>query len=145
MEPFSVWGYIINMNDPFTYYAGQVPLHNLNQEEHFPGQALSITMQFGNVLLLLAALALVCCFSPSSATARWYLIAVAFADYGHIYASYCSLDPDVFWNPAQWNDFLAGAIGASAILNVARWLTVLGAFGPLKDTYANDSVAKKRA
>ncbi|KKY32811.1 hypothetical protein UCDDA912_g07206 [Diaporthe ampelina] len=106
-----VWGYIVNMNDPFKYYADQIPPHNLNQEEHFPGQALSITLQFGNVLLLLAALALVCCFSPSSATAKWYLIAVAFADYGHIYAFYCSLGPDVFWNPAQWNDAIAGGIG----------------------------------
>lgn len=133
------------MNDPFKYYADQVPLHNLNQEEHFPNQALSITLQLSNVFLLLAALAVVCCFSPSSATAKWYLIAIAFADYGHIYASYRSLDPDVFWNPAQWNDMVIGSIGVSAFLNVIRWLTVLGAFGRLRDTYASDSVAKKQA
>lgn len=126
------------MIDPF-------PLYNLNQEEHFPGQAVSIPMQSVNVLLFIAALALVCCFSPSSTTARWYLIAVAFADYGHIYASYCSLGPDVFWNPAQWNYIVADAIEMSVILNVARWLTVLGAFGPLKDTYVDGRVAKKKA
>lgn len=96
------------------------------------------------MLLLLAVLALVCCFSPSSVTAKWYLIAVAFADYGHIYASYRSLDPDVFWNPAQWNHMVAGSVGASLVLNVARWLTVLEVFGPLKDTDADGGVAKKQ-
>ncbi|POS72296.1 hypothetical protein DHEL01_v209306 [Diaporthe helianthi] len=146
IEPLMLgWAYFVNIKDPFSYYADQVPQHNLNPEQHFPGQALSITMQLGNVLLLLAALAVVCCFSPSSATARWYLVAVAFADYGHIYATYCSLDPDVFWDPARWNDLVAGSIGASAVLNVARWLTVLGAFGPLKDGVGldNGKVVKK--
>ncbi|KAL2277090.1 hypothetical protein FJTKL_00226 [Diaporthe vaccinii] len=110
-EPFLlVWAYIVNRNDPFEYYADQVPMHNLTREEDFPGQALSVTLQLGNVLLLLAALALVCCFSPSSATAKWYLIAVAFADWGHIYASYRSLDAEVFWHPAQWNGIVAGSI-----------------------------------
>lgn len=132
------------MQDPFKYYADQLPAHNLSREGDFPGQALSLTLQLGNVFLLLAAVAVVCCFSPSSATARWYLIAVAFADYGHIYASYCSLDAEVFWNPALWNDMVAGSIGASAVLNLARWLTVVGAFGPLRDTFARDGVAKKR-
>lgn len=132
------------MNDPFKYYADQLPSHNLSREGDFPGQALALTLQLGNVLLLLAAMALVCCFSPSGATARWYLIAVAFADYGHIYASYRSLGAEVFWNPAEWNDLVAGAIGVSAVLNLARWLTVAGVFGPLRDTVASGGVAKKR-
>lgn len=119
-------------------------MHNLTQEEDFPGQALSVTLQLGNVLLLLAAMALVCCFSPSSATAKWYLIAVAFADWGHIYASYRSLEAEVFWHPAQWNGIVAGSIGVSAFLNLARWMTVAGAFGPLKDTLDDDSAAKKQ-
>lgn len=135
----------MNRNDPFQYYADQLPAHTLSQEENFPGQALSVTLQLGNVFLLLAAMAIVCCFSPSSATAKWYLVAVAFADYGHIYASYRSLDDDVFWHPSQWNDMIAGSIGVSAVLNLARWLTVAGVFGPLRDTFAgDDDVAKKQ-
>lgn len=134
----------MNRNDPFEYYADQVPMHNLTREEDFPGQALSVTLQLGNVLLLLAALALVCCFSPSSATAKWYLIAVAFADWGHIYSSYRSLDTEVFWHPAQWNGIVAGSIVVSAFLNLARWMTVAGAFGPLKDALDDDSAAKKQ-
>ena len=81
MERFSIWAYVVNRNDPFQYYADQLPAHTLSQEENFPGQALSVTLQLGNVFLLLAAMAVVCCFSPSSATAKWYLVAVAFADY----------------------------------------------------------------
>ncbi|KAK7714955.1 hypothetical protein SLS63_011551 [Diaporthe eres] len=144
--PLVIFGVIepFLLNDPFEYYADQVPMHNLTQEEDFPGQALSVTLQLGNVLLLLAAMALVCCFSPSSATAKWYLIAVAFADWGHIYASYRSLDAEVFWHPAQWNGIVAGSIAVSAFLNLARWMTVAGAFGPLKDTLDDDSVAKKQ-
>lgn len=102
-----------------------------------------MTLQLGNVLLLLAAMAVVCCFSPSKTTAKWYLIAVAFADYGHIYASLRSLGPGTFYDPSQWNDMIAGNIGASAVLNVLRWLTVLGAFGRLGGSAGEDQ-AKKR-
>lgn len=102
-----------------------------------------MTLQLGNVLLLLAAMAVVCCFSPSRTTAKWYLIAVAFADYGHIYASYQSLGPGTFYDPSQWNHMIAGNIGASAVLNVLRWLTVLGAFGRLRGSV--EDLAKKRA
>lgn len=82
-----------------------------------------------NIYLLLAALAIICCFSPSATTTKWYLIAVALGDYGHIYASYRGLPPHVFWDVGQWNQVVWGNIGASVVLNVVRWLTILGAFG----------------
>lgn len=115
----------------------------LREEDQFPGQALAMSLQMGNVLLLLAAVAVICCFSPSRATARWYLIAVALADYGHIYATYRGVGPDVFWDPRRWNDMVAGNIGASAVLNLGRWLTVLGAFGRLGGA-AEGQLEKKR-
>lgn len=97
-----------------------------------------------NVYLLLAALAIICCFSSSATTAKWYLIAVAFADYGHIYASYAGLDSHVFWDVALWNDMIWGNIGASIVLNVVRWLTVWGVFGRLSGDGAVGASQKKQ-
>jgi len=97
----------------------------------FQPQAQIITMQLANVFLLLAALAYICCWTSHVKVARWYLVAVAFADYGHIYAVYAGLGAEAFWNVGQWNDTVWGGVGVSAFLNVNRWLTVLGLFGRL--------------
>lgn len=96
------------------------------------------------MLLLLAALAVICCFSSSVTTARWYLVAVAFADYGHIYSFYLGLGPEVFWNISQWNEIIAGNVGVSVVLNVVRWLTVLGVFGQLGQGSKKTRSGKKR-
>lgn len=140
----SIFAYYTNIIDPFQYYADQALYPVLSQEHHFPAQALSLSLQLGNVLLLLAAMAVICCFSSSRGTAKWYLIAVAFADYGHIYASYRAVGPGVFWDPSQWNDMIAGNVGASVVLNLARWLTVLGVFGQLGQGTVEGSSPKKR-
>lgn len=88
-----------------------------------------MTLQLGNVLLLLAAIAVICSWTKHSEIASWYLIVVAFADFGHIYATYAAVGPAYFFKPAGWNDMVAGNVGASVFLNINRWLTVLGAFG----------------
>ncbi|CAN8102591.1 unnamed protein product [Discula destructiva] len=126
-----IWAFISCLNDPFAFYATQAPVPQLNAAEHFPPQAVIFSYMLGNIYLLLAALAVVCCFSSSIATTRWYLIAVAIADYGHIYAVYLGVGPAVFWDVSLWNEMIGGNIGASVILNIVRWLTVMGAFGRL--------------
>ena len=83
----------------------------------------------GNVLLLLAAMALICCFTTNSGISKRYLIAVAFADFGHIYAAHAALGDEYFWDLNKWNDMTWGNVGVSVFLNVNRWLTVLGVFG----------------
>lgn len=88
-----------------------------------------MTLQLGNVLLLLAAIAVICSWTKHSEIAFWYLIVVAFADFGHIYATYAAVGPEFFFKPAGWNDMVAGNVGASVLLNINRWLTVLGVFG----------------
>lgn len=107
-------------------------------------QALVLTLQMGNVLLLLAALALICCWTPRAATSRWYLVAVAFADYGHIYGTYAGMGREAFCDVRGWNDAVWGAVGASAFLNVFRWLTVLGVFGGLTEETGGVGVAAKK-
>jgi hypothetical protein len=125
-----VWAYFVNITDPQQYYLDQAPATLLTTTP-FPNQALSVTLQLGNVLLLLAAIAIICCFTPHPEISRRYLIAVALADLGHIYATYASVGEKVFWDLNQWNSMMMGNVGVSVFLHVQRWMTVLGMFGRL--------------
>jgi hypothetical protein len=128
-----VWAYIINLTNPQQYYLDQAPTTLLTTTS-FPAQALSTTLQLGNVLLLLAAIALICCFTPHTEISRRYLIAVALADLGHIYATYASVGEKVFWDLNQWNQMMMANVGVSIFLHVQRWMTVMGMFGRLGGT-----------
>ena len=121
-----MWAYIVNIQDPAKYYQDQ---HPNGLPTVLTPQALSLTLQMGNVLLLLAFMALICSWTHHPDIAKKYLFAVALADFGHIYAAYCGLGQDYFWNPSTWNDMTWGNIGVSVFLNVNRWLTLLGIFG----------------
>ncbi|KAI1610522.1 hypothetical protein EDD36DRAFT_421599 [Exophiala viscosa] len=126
----SISGYITVLHSPAQYYADQTPNAELSKLV-FTSQALSLTLQLGNVLLLLAAVAIICCWTIHPEISRRYLIVVALADLGHIYAAYRGLGDSTFWDPTQWNDMAYGNIGASAFLHINRWLTIAGAFGKL--------------
>ncbi|KAK3936177.1 hypothetical protein QBC46DRAFT_270207, partial [Diplogelasinospora grovesii] len=126
---------------PFTYYADQAPRHSLSTPyspysvgEDFPPQALSLSLQMSNVLLLLGFMAAICCWTTrEAAVTRCYLLAVALADYGHIYAVYASLGPERFWDISAWNALIWGNVGVSAFLNVNRLLAAGGVFGSVRD------------
>lgn len=60
-----------------------------------------MTLQLVNVYLLLAAMAVICTWTPHARTARWYLAAVSLADYGHIYACYVGVGLDLLLRPAE--------------------------------------------
>ncbi|KAI0841582.1 hypothetical protein F5Y06DRAFT_259844 [Hypoxylon sp. FL0890] len=128
-----IWAYITALQDLPAFYEAQAPNIPLSAPGHIPPQGRVLLLQLLNVYLLLAAVAVICCWTTHATVARWYLIAVAFADYGHIWACYRGVGPDVFWNTGEWNDMLWGGVGGSAVLNVLRWLTVLGAFGKMRD------------
>lgn len=85
----------------------------------------------GNIYILLAALALICCFSSSAATAKWYNVACAVVELGFLYSMYAAVGPAVFWNPSVWNEMLGGYIVMNAFICVVRLSTVLGVFGPI--------------
>ena len=125
-----VWAYFVAITDPRRFYADQAPNHPITAVAFTP-QAQALTLQVGNVLLLLAAIAVICCWTRHREIAFGYLVVVALADFGHIYASYCA-DPAYFWDVARWNGVMAGNVGVSAFLNVNRWLTVSGVFGDIK-------------
>jgi len=92
-----------------------------------------MVLQFGNVLLLLAALAVLCCFTAHPEISRRYLMIVAIADLGHIYSCYIGMGSRQFLDYANYNDMAWGSIGGSAFLFVNRILTVLGIFGQIKN------------
>ncbi|KAI2779018.1 hypothetical protein F4815DRAFT_446842 [Daldinia loculata] len=126
-----IWAYIVALRDPAAFFAAQAPNHPFPVSEPIPPQALVLLLQLINVYLLLAGLAVVCSWTSHASVARWYLVVVAFADYGHIWACYRGVGPELFWNTAEWNDMLWGGVGGSVALNVVRWFTVLGVFGAL--------------
>jgi hypothetical protein len=73
-------------------------------------------------------LAIVCIWTNYRSVANYYLLAVALADLGHIYAVYCVWG-QAFWDLNQWNDMMWGNVGVSAFLHINRLATVLGVFG----------------
>ena len=123
-----VWAYIINFLDPGTYYIRQHPTAS-SLTTVVTSQAISLSLQLGNVLLLLALMAFICCWTHHPDIPKKYLIAVAIADIGHIYAAYVALGEETFWDVSKWNDMVWGNVGVSVFLNVHRWATVLGVFG----------------
>ncbi|KAM7210601.1 hypothetical protein V8F06_014009 [Rhypophila decipiens] len=131
------------MNSPQEFFAGLVPEHPITAKE-FPPQALGMTLQMANVMLLLALLALVACFSQDSFTVKTYLAAVALADYGHIYGAYKAVGDEYFWNVRGWNDVVIGHVGVSAVLNLFRLLTLAGAFGKIGNDGQGPVTAKKQ-
>jgi len=142
LEPAAlVWAYVITLSDPQQYYSDQAP-QGLLSNHVFTPQSLSLTLQLGNVFLLLAAMAVICCFTTHSEISRRYLIAVALADLGHIYAIYSAVGDKVFWDLNQWNQMTASNVGVSVFLHINRLLTVAGLFGKLG---GNPSGGKKNA
>lgn len=129
-EQDSVWGWLSFVADWKGSYEGQAVLYPLTQPQFTP-QAEVLTFQMGNVLLLLAAMALICSWTPHSEVTKWYLISVAVADLGHIYTTYRG-NSQHFWEPATWNAHVCGNIISSAFLFMHRVATVLGLFGPLR-------------
>lgn len=60
-----------------------------------------MTLQLVNVYLFLAAVAVICTWTPHASIARWYLAAIALADYGHIFACYVGVGLDLLLQPAE--------------------------------------------
>ena len=127
-----LWAYKIAWFEaPFDYFQAQVPAHALTEATHFTPQAYGVTLLLANVFLLLALLAVVCSFTTNAGVIRGYLLSVAIADWGHIYACYLMLGPEYFWDYQGWGETVRGNIGVSAVLNVLRLATVLGVFGSI--------------
>lgn len=117
-----------HLQDPYTFYADQVPSPGTLGTLTFPQQAQVLVYLLGNVYLLLALLAVVCCWTPNRTVVRGYLASVALADLGHIFAVYRVVGADMFWDISQWNGMMFGSVGVSAFLHVHRLITLLGLY-----------------
>jgi len=60
---------------------------------------------------------------------RNYLIGLAIADIGHIYATYLAMGWGAFSDVAKWNALTWGNIGATGFLFINRVLYLCGVFG----------------
>lgn len=126
---FSLWAYAIVLQDPEGFYTSQVPTTAPAATVPFPAQAQLLLGQLHNIYLLLAGLAIVCCWTSDRTVARNYLLVVALADLGHIYTVYKVFGYEKFMNLGSWNDATWGNVGVSVFLHVNRLATVLGVFG----------------
>ncbi|OQN97533.1 hypothetical protein B0A48_16687 [Cryoendolithus antarcticus] len=126
-----IWAYISHLRNPITFYLDHVP-GIAAAASPFTPQAEVMLYLLGNVYLLLAALAVICCWTRHRSIMQYYLLVVAFADLGHIYATCRVFGWEKFVEFAQWNDMAWGSIGGSAFLHVNRLATLLGLFGRLK-------------
>jgi hypothetical protein len=95
------------LSNPQEYHNAQVP-SAIPYPTMTPGTT-ALVLQLGNVLLLLAALAILCCWTPHPEIARRYLLIVAVADIGHIYSCYAAMGSTQVWDFANYNEMGAYA------------------------------------
>lgn len=85
------------------------------------------------MLLLLAALGVICTFTPHAQITRRYLFVVALADWGHVYAVGAGVGLAAVRDVRGWNGMMLGNVGVSMGLNALRWVVLLGGLGGIKD------------
>jgi hypothetical protein len=71
----------------------------------------------------------VCYTTTEPRVLRNYLIGLAIADVGHVYATFLGMGWDAFTDVAAWNVLTWGNIGATGFLFVNRIAYLLGVFG----------------
>lgn len=81
--------------------------------------------------MLLALLAVICCWTKHAEIIKKYLLAVAVGDLGHIYATYRAVGSDFFFNVSEWNDMIWANVVVVLFLFVNRLATVAGVFGSI--------------
>jgi hypothetical protein len=135
-----IWATITAFDDPTDYYVRQHYDEKLQQIPMTP-QAHVMVLQTANIFVLLAGMAVACCWTPHADIAKKYLFIVAVADIGHILSVYKGFGDESFWKFSDWNDLVWGAVGVSVFLNINRWATLLGFFGRIE---AKDRTSKRR-
>lgn len=130
------------LSSPFTYYAAQAPNNPITTAD-FPGQALGLTLALGNLHVLLALLAVICSWTKHPEITKRYLLAVAVADIGHIYATYRAVGSEFFLNFREWNDMVWANVGVVLFLLVNRMATLSGAFGKIARAAHHQEKGKK--
>jgi hypothetical protein len=107
-------------------------------ETDFHESTLALAYQIGNLYFLLMMIGTAVLYSTSERTViRNYMIALAIADLGHVYAVYLTMGADSFYDVTTWSAISWGNIGATLFLFVNRIMLFLGWFGEIKDGWEN--------
>ncbi|CAI7618876.1 unnamed protein product [Penicillium manginii] len=128
LEPFSlVLGSLAPIYDLDGFIAGQTP--HVDPPIQHPS-SLALAYQLGNLYSLLFLVGVgVLHTTTESKVIRNYMIGLALADVGHVYATYLGMGWDAFADVGAWNALTWGNIGATAFLFFNRLLYLAGFFG----------------
>ncbi|KPI44015.1 40S ribosomal protein S4 [Cyphellophora attinorum] len=110
-----------------------------------PTAAALLTAQTANAYAVFALLALAFSWTTHARSVKIYLLCVGFGDIGHMLATYKVLGGDVVFDPlGKWTVMVWGHLGIGMALNVVRWGTLVGVFGPLEAGGATERKVKRR-
>ncbi|KAF1953582.1 hypothetical protein CC80DRAFT_450498 [Byssothecium circinans] len=130
LEPLSlIYAAYTIFDSPSTFVTLQYPTAT-SPLTPVPDGAIILAYAFGNIFILLFLLGTLCtAITREARVTKYYLLFVAIADLGHIYASYKVMGKEMILDFNGYNDMMWGNIGASAFLHVNRLATFLGVFG----------------
>ncbi|KAL6702644.1 hypothetical protein ACN47E_001267 [Coniothyrium glycines] len=133
-EPVTtVIGFWAAVSDPTSFITRQLPSSYTTVTDVMPRTSIILAYSLGSIFLLLAALNILCLvISRDARVSRYYLVLLASADIGHMYANYKGMGPEVFWDFRNYNEMMIGNIWITLFLFVNRVGTLAGIFGRLR-------------
>ncbi|EKV18973.1 hypothetical protein PDIG_04700 [Penicillium digitatum PHI26] len=132
LEPISLaLGSVFPVYDLRGFIAGQTPTIVAPATLH--PSSIALAYQLGNLYSLLFLVGVgVCHATTEPRVLHNYLIGLAIADVGHVYATYLGMGWDAFADVAGWNALTWGNIGVTTFLFLNRIAYFLGIFGYAK-------------
>lgn len=126
-ETHRVLGTLAPLYDLDGFIAGQTA-HVAPPAPHPSSTALAY--QLGNLYFLMSLVGMgVLHTSTEPKVLRNYLISLALADIGHVYATFLAMGWEAFADVGSWNALTWGNIGATGFLFINRVLYLSGVFG----------------
>jgi hypothetical protein len=146
---YSIAGALQALLTPTDFYNAQDPTYTPTTlalaRPVVPTAAALLTAQTANAYFVFALLALAFSWTMHARSVKVYLLCVGLGDIGHMLATYKVLGGEVVFDPwEKWTVMVWGHLGIGMVLNVVRWGTLAGAFGPLEAGGATGRKVKGR-
>jgi len=123
-------GYYVAFFDSNTFVSRQLPPTPVLTSSTVPPHATILSLSIANMFLVQCMLSiLLTVVTRESRMTKYYLVAAAIGDVGHIFASYKVMGSEIFWDFGDYNDLMAGNVFLGVFLFVNRLLTLSGVFG----------------
>jgi hypothetical protein len=124
----SIGGWALPFWDLKAFITDQIP--GLTGPESIHPTTAALAFQLANLYGLLSILGIGICYSTTEPRVlRNYLYALAIADVGHIYVTYCCMGHDRFVDVMNWNVLTWGNVGITGFLMINRIAYLAGLFG----------------